>query len=227
MKLNNTVYMQLPIIPDYRMGVFLPLRERWGQRFEVFAGEVDFGGSPISAGEAWEYFQKIRNYYFFGERLLWQSGATKKVLGADLLILNGNMRFVSNWFIQIARKLLGRPTLLWGHAEGKSNRVPFIRSLYLSLCDGFITYTEAQRNLLFKRYPNMNIWVAPNSCVAASDCVAAVAEVDEIHDILYVGRLVEEKKVKLLLEGYIYARKHGLIPSQAKLVFVGSGVERA
>ena len=47
-------------------------------------------------------------------------------------------------------------------------------------------------------------------------------EVDEIHDILYVGRLVEEKKVKLLLEGYIYARKHGLIPSQAKLVFVGS-----
>tara|TARA_B110000208_G_scaffold185298_1_gene240283 strand:- start:893 stop:1984 length:1092 start_codon:yes stop_codon:yes gene_type:complete len=224
---EKTIYMQLPIIPDYRMGVFLPLRERWGECFEVFAGEFDFGGSPVSTSEAWKHFHKIENHYLCGGRLLWQAGATKQVINADLLILNGNMRFLSNWMIQVIRKLLGRRTLLWGHAEGKVNRVPYLRSLYLSLSDGFIAYTKAQREMLLKRYPGMEVWVAPNSCVAASDCVPALADVDEVRTVLYVGRLVEEKKVKLLLEGYIHAREHKLIPEAVKLVFVGSGEQGA
>jgi glycosyltransferase involved in cell wall biosynthesis len=49
---------------------------------------------------------------------------------------------------------------------------------------------------------------------------------DEVDSILYVGRLVEKKKVRLLLEGYIRAQKDSLLAENIRLVFVGAGTER-
>ena len=225
-KADQVIALQQPIIADYRMGLFRLLRERWGDAFQVYAGDADFGGSPVSTGEAWEHFEHVENYYIVGGRFLWQWGSFNKLLSADVTILNGNMRMLSNTGVLLLRKLLGRRTILWGHAEGRNGFASAIRGFYLRFCDGFIAYTESQAAMLREGYPRLKVWVAANACVHARDCVPAEAALEEIDSILYVGRLVEAKKVQLLLEGFIYAKQTALLPESVRLVFVGDGAER-
>lgn len=209
------------------MGLFLLLREEWGEAFQVYAGDADFGGSPVSTKDAWEYFQRVENHYLFGGRFLWQWGCFRKLLSADVTILNGNMRMLSNTAVLLLRRLLGRRTILWGHAEGQNGVASAVRGVYLRLSNGFIAYTESQAQALRKRYPFLKVWVAANACVHAEDCVPLQADIDEVDSILYVGRLVEAKKVRLLLEGFIQARQTGRLPDSIRLVFVGDGAERS
>ena len=55
------IALQQSIIPDYRLGLFLLLREQWEDQFEVYAGDADFGGSPVSTEEAWDHFERVQN----------------------------------------------------------------------------------------------------------------------------------------------------------------------
>ena len=225
-KADRVIALQQPIIPDYRMGLFLMLRKRWGVAFQVFAGDADFGGSPVSTTEAWEHFERVQNVYLLGGRFLWQVGCVRKLIDADVVILNGNIRIISNLWVQFMRKWLGRRTILWGHAEGQSGLPTTMRGLYLFFCDGFIAYTESQAKMLRMRHSSLKVWAAANSCVSATDCVPVEAKHDEVDSILYVGRLVEKKKVRLLLEGYIRAQQDSLLAENIRLVFVGAGTER-
>lgn len=224
-KVDTTIALQQPIIPDYRMGLFLLLREQWVDQFQIYAGEADFGGTPISTPKAWGYFKKVRNLYLLGGRLLWQRDSFWKLVGSDVTILNANLRMVSNWMILLLRRLLGRPTILWGHAEGQSGVAGKLRNCFLRLSKGFIAYTHSQAELLGSRYPGLPVWTAANSCVFASDCMPVGADGGEPDSFLYVGRLVSKKKVHLLLEGFIVARNSGSIPADTRLVFVGDGGE--
>ena len=221
-----SIAIQQTIIPDYRMGLFRLLREHWGDQFQIYAGEADFGRSPVSTSDAWKCFQRINNVYLFGHRFLWQVGSLRALLSADVTVLNANMRVLSGVFVQGIRKLIGRPTVLWGHVQGQNAFASILRGLYLRSCDGFIAYTESQAELLRERYPWLKVWVAANSCVSSSDCVPVIAESRELNSFLYVGRLVEAKKVRLLLDGFIQAREQSLISDSIRLVFVGDGAER-
>lgn len=220
------IALQQPIIPDYRLGLFRLLRAHWGLDFQIYAGDADFGGSPASSEQAWEDFHRVENHYLFQGRFLWQYGCFRKLLTSDVVILNGNMRMLSNNILLLIRKLLGRRTLIWGHIEGQSVFARAIRGSYLKLCDGFIAYTESQAVTLRERCPWLKIWVAANSCIARADCVPVEAEQNELNSFLYVGRLVDAKKVRLLLEAFIIAKKGDMLSNEIRLVFVGSGPER-
>ena len=202
------------------------LREHWGSDFEVYAGDADFFGSPISTPEAWKHFKRVRNIYLFKNQFLWQYGCLRELLSAEVTILNANMRMLSNTFILVLRKLMGRRTILWGHAMGKNKWAAIIRLVYLRFCNSFITYTESQAHFMRIRYPWLKIWVAPNSCVSSADCTPVITELDKLNTFLYVGRLVKAKKVRLLLEGFTLAKKNGQLPETARLVFIGDGPER-
>jgi glycosyltransferase involved in cell wall biosynthesis len=225
MKSRTTIVLQQPVIPDYRMGLFLLLKEHFGDDFSIFAGEVDFNKTTRSTPEAWKYFGKVRNHFIFGGGFLWQSGGVRAMLRADVLIVNANMRMLSNDFVLLARKMLGRRTIMWGHAEGKNAMAGLARGLFLRLCDSFIAYTDSQKDQLKKSYPWLRVRSAPNSCVFVRDCVPAVDPDGNYCDIIYVGRLVGEKKVRLLLEGFILALERGILPENARLVYVGAGPE--
>lgn len=227
MGLLMRISIQQLIIPDYRMGHFLLLRKEWGSDFQIFAGDADFGGSPVSVPDAWKYFQRVQNWYFFDGRFVWQKGCFRKLVSSDVVILNGNMRILSNNLLLLVRKLFRRKTILWGHIEGQNTFASFFRGLYFRFCDGFIAYTESQAHQVRLRYPWLKVWVAPNSCVAASDCREIRKSSSFADTILYVGRLVPGKKVKLLLQAFIFAKKNGLITNEIKLIFVGDGTEQA
>lgn len=208
------------------MGLFRLLREEWGAQFQVYAGDYDFSGSPVSCEDAWSLFRRVRNVYLLGGKLLWQRGSFVKLLRSDVAILNANMRIVSNWVILFLRRLLGRSTILWGHAAGQSGLGGRFRGCFLRLSCGFIAYTESQAELLGTRYPWLPTWVAANSCVSASDCAVVALACKQRDSILYVGRLVPQKKVSLLLDGFVVAIEQGLLDERTRLVFVGDGEAR-
>lgn len=221
------ICLQQPIITDYRMGLFLLLKQEWGEDFQIYAGDADFGGSPVSTAAAWEHFQHVDNIYLLGGRFLWQKGCFRSLLSAEVAILNGNLRMLSNNLLLLLRKCLGRRTVLWGHAEGQNALAAALRGCYLRFCDGFIAYTESQAMMLRKRYPWLKVWEAPNSCVFAKDCRPVDASLDEVNSFLYVGRLVEKKKVRLLLDAFIEGVTSGVLNNDIRLVFVGDGAERS
>ena len=224
---KKSIALQQAIIPDYRLGLFCLLRAKWGNTFQIYAGDEDFGGSPVSTKDAWKYFQQVKNNFLFSDRFLWQGSCLGKLLSADVTILNANMRILSNTIILLLRKIMGRRTILWGHSTGRSAVAAATKGLYLRQCNGFLAYTESQALRLREEYPFLKVWVAANSCVHVRDCTPVEAPLDEVDSILYVGRLVDSKKVRLLLEGFIIARNCEQFPKSIRLVFIGDGTERS
>jgi glycosyltransferase involved in cell wall biosynthesis len=49
---------------------------------------------------------------------------------------------------------------------------------------------------------------------------------EEVTTVIYVGRLVPEKKPRLLMEAFARAAREGTLPTDATLLFVGEGPER-
>ena len=219
------ILFQQPTIPDYRMGVYLLLRRHWGEEFQIVAGEEDFDRTPRAPDEAWRHFRWVRNRYLFKRKYLWQSGCLLHMISVDILVANKNMRVLSTWVALVVRRLLRRKTILWGHAGGQVAMAKRLRGLYLRLGDGCITYTHSERKYLQNAYRWLSVWVAANACVFAKDCRPVQATSEEVDSILYVGRLIERKKVTLLLEGFVEALRQQAVPPTVRLVYIGDGPE--
>jgi len=158
--------------------------------------------------------------------LLWQRGLLPLALDADLVIAEFSLRAVSTWRLLEYRHRKGKPTILWGHSAGRRQASGVIRRWMIGHCDGFIAYMPREKERLQAEFPSLPIWVAKNSVMKAADCYPILKPADDVNDVIYVGRLVKEKKVRLLLRGFAQGILGGIIPEKTNLVFVGDGPER-
>jgi glycosyltransferase involved in cell wall biosynthesis len=220
------IYLQQVVIPDYRLPLFLLLKKSIGDQFDVFAGETDYNITPQSTPIAWDHFHKVNNHYLLNHRLVWQGGLFRKLVSADLLIASANMRNLTVVSALIFRKVLRRKTILWGHAKGQTRIGSLLRGLFLRKCNHFIAYTQSQATYLTNQYPWLKVTAAPNACVHVKDCYPLPVPASEVQNVLYVGRLVPEKKPGLLLKGFHHAVINNFIPHSAKLIFIGAGPEK-
>lgn len=162
----------------------------------------------------------IKNRYFRG-MVAWQSLHWRSVLRAEVVVGELNPRILSTWCVLILRRLLGRRTLLWGHAwprAGAMSRTEPVRHVMRKLASGLVLYTESQKRELSERYGNGNsIAVAPNALYSVNDMEVAKGVPA---DFIYVGRLIPSKKVSLLVDAFkLFVAK---VP-EARLHLVGSG----
>jgi glycosyltransferase involved in cell wall biosynthesis len=222
-----SVVLQQNVIPDYRIGFLRTLTQQLDADFQIYSGWVDYATTTQTTPDATTQtpFIPLKNRFFLGRRFLWQSGHFIERLNADVLIANFNLRTISNYPILLLRWLLRRPTLLWGHVTGLSPMSKRFGFLQLFFAKGFICYTHTQEALYHQYHPLLNTktFVAANSCVHSADCYSNPHHEQEIRDIVFVGRLVKEKKPSLLLQAFIIARNQRLLPEQTRLVFVGRG----
>jgi glycosyltransferase involved in cell wall biosynthesis len=219
------VFVLQRILPDYREGFYMSLQKQAPNSFVVTTGSDSFTKGLTASDCSAEWIIPIKNTYLIGNRLLWQSGRWRQMTAAALLVAELNPRIVSTWLVLLVRRVLRRPSIIWGHSKSLGERHPLIAALRFWQCrlaGAVLAYTHGQADEFRSRLPKLPVFVAPNSCVRIKDCVAqsGVAAVD----ILYVGRLIPEKKVALLLSGFAASARN--LPPDAKLKIVGDGPER-
>jgi glycosyltransferase involved in cell wall biosynthesis len=219
--------IQHNVVQHYRLPLFRLLKQRFHGKFALFADQTGFSSQHRGTPDAQDIITPLHNTPLLGGRFLWQSGCFRQRLRAELLVVSFNLRILSNYPILMLRWLLRRPTLLWGHVTGRSSLTTRFGFLQLIFAKGLLCYTETQSELFRRLHPHLKIptFVAANSCVYQADCYAIERSIDEIRDIIFVGRLVKEKKPDLLLQAFLLAKEQKLIPSTTRLVFVGRGPE--
>jgi glycosyltransferase involved in cell wall biosynthesis len=224
-RIVKPIFVLQRILPDYREGFYAALKERLPNPFVVTNGIDKFTQALGALRKSADWILPIKNTYLLGNRLLWQSGHLRKILDTPLLVAELNPRILSTWLVLLLRRLLFRPSVVWGHSRSLGERHPLIASLRFWQCrlaGAVLAYTSTQAEEFRIRLPKLLVFVAPNSCVSTRECAAyqGAAAVD----VLYVGRLIPEKKVDLLLKGFAAVAKR--LPLESKLKLVGDGPER-
>lgn len=214
------------IVPNYREPLFRELQRVFGPDFKLLAGEVGFGGLIHTSPSARDLITPVHNRYLPRPLLLWQEGLPAAAYEADLLIAEFCLRSVSTWKLLAARRRRRRPTILWGHTSGEHRASALVGNWMLRQAAGFITYTESEAVEMRRRFTGRPVIAAPNAVLFARECEFLPAPAGEIRDILYVGRLIADKKIDLMIRGWRIAVERSLLPADARLVVVGDGPEK-
>ncbi|MFN4238409.1 MAG: glycosyltransferase family 4 protein [Vogesella sp.] len=212
-------------IGDYRQAVLDLLYDLAGDDLLVVCGDVYFDKTTLTRVSFKGKRLLAFNKFFLGRRFLWQIGTFQESLKADSVIIEMNPRIINSWFVPIFRKLLGKKTVMWGHAwprEGKLAQSDYIRNLLRLLADIIVVYTETQKSELQEKMPGKKILSAPNALYRSDEMSVAIGEK---RNFVYVGRLVSEKKPMLMIKAFF--EYLGRNPEyDGTLVVVGDGPER-
>lgn len=225
-KVSSSVVLVQTSIGDYRQAVIDLLCARLGDDFKIFAGDEYFDPSTRTRIVCPKNLTPIRNTFLLDRRLLFQSGMFRDAIRARAAILELNPRILSVWVILFVRKLLGRRSVLWGHAwarSGRGARTEPVRHLMRLMADVILLYTESQKKELREKMPRALLIAAPNALYPASKMGLAISPVNP-ESFIYVGRLVPEKRPVLLLKAFIQALPQ--LSPRANLIVVGDGPER-
>lgn len=209
---------------EYRRPVMEDVMKAMGDRLRIYSDSsaVDPTVRVIQPPELG--IRRARVYSLGG--VAWQSLPWADVLRAGTLMLDLNPRLLNVWLLLMIRKIMrGRRTILWGHAWprlGRDSRSERTRHRMRALSDCIVAYTESQAQELRDMHPGKTIIAAPNALYRRSQ-FAFEAHQDR-NTFIYVGRLVAEKKVDLLIDAFSLL---GEKCAGLRLVIVGDGPELA
>lgn len=217
--------MYLTVLPFYRQTCIESLSDQAGQNEpEIFAGPRQLTAT-VTTGIASNLYRPLRAWFPLGRGIVLRDHVWNAI-NAKSLMLDLNPRCMSAWSLLIVRKILKRRTILWGHLyprAGAGSRTARLRRSMRALADGTVLYgfdsvLPARRDL-----PNQEVWVAPNALYSAA-LLGPTGTNSSKSSIIYVGRLVEEKKVDLLIRAFAEASPK-LANIRLKIVGQGSELE--
>jgi glycosyltransferase involved in cell wall biosynthesis len=208
------------VLPSYREDFLLALHGS-SDDIAFYAGATQQDASVVT-GVSQSLYTKVKTKFFFGRRVFWQSSVLATGMGASTLVVDLNPRSLSAWFFLIVRRCLRRRVLVWGHIDprrGASSSTAPLRRIMRRLASGVITYTWTDRRRVMDEDKTEFVWVAPNALYRREQLEYARDSAGR-NNIIYVGRLVPEKKPELLLEAFAQIAQR--LPL-ASLLFVGDG----
>lgn len=213
--------MYLTTLPFYRQFCMQELSTRIGKDLTLMSGPSQIGGS-VRTGIDRELYSPLK-VWFLGNVAMVHLGGWRKALSAESLVVDLNPRCLTAWMFLAARALLRRRTLVWGHLHprsGPKSRTAIIRRAMRRLATGTVLYGYDSVIPAKLDLPNQDVWVAPNSLYPARD-LGRSPENGVRDTVLYVGRLVADKKVDLLIRAFSLIDSEGL-----QLVIAGEGEQR-
>lgn len=219
------VFILQRIVPDYRDGFYKALGKIMPGRFEVTTGSDHFTQGLTASSNPGHWILSVNNTYFCGNRLLWQSGHFLRTKTTPLLVAELNPRIVSTWALLLLRRIAKRPSVVWGHSRSLGKRgwlVGHLRFWQCRLADGVVSYTGSQSAEFRGALPKKRVFTVPNACVDESRCKPVSSA--NPRSFLYIGRLISEKKLTLLLNAFVKAEKR--LPPDIMLELVGDGPMR-
>lgn len=215
------------VAPDYRRKLYDYIKQEFGESFAVYAG-LDYFETTVKTDASIASFKQIKNNFFLNRKFLIQTGMWRDVINCHTLVMEINPRILSNWVTLFIRKVLNKKTILWGHAwprSGSKSKTDILRKIMRNMGDSIIVYTKSQKEELVLAQPHLKVNYAPNALYFKDEMKVSAKETSEsIHDLIYVGRLTNLKKPKLLLQAFHKAIPH--LDENVNLVFVGDGEEK-
>lgn len=190
---------------------------------EFLVGDAHFNESVTSAVSCPNVTPTGENRFFFGRRFGMQRQVWTRAIAAKRCVLELNPRSLDTWVVIIVRRLLKRPTAVWGHAwprNGRGARSDVVRHVVRRLASHVICYTYSDAADLTMHYPNMSVSVAPNALYRAQDIFWPETRIK--HQFVWIGRLADDKKPRLMIEGF---KRYAVANPEARLIFVGDGPE--
>lgn len=209
-------------LADYRAPVISYVIDKLGSRFKILHGEGFFQDSVKTRVVFPNNSELIANRYILNRQFLIQTFDWRRALDAKVVIFEFNPRILSVWMLAGARRLMGKPVLMWGHAwarSGPASKTEPIRHALRRLANGFIFYTYSDRDAVAPRAQHAQLFVAPNALYPKADLRFDTESAR--NSFIYVGRQVADKKVGIAIHAMAEAVKD---PSfDVDLVIVGEG----
>lgn len=210
----------LAVVPIYRKACIEHLLQQHGDEIQIYAGRQHLDPTVRTGLDA-SLVHPVRNIGLFGNKVLLQLGNVTTAIAAEVAVIDLNPRSITAWWIAIARSLLNRRTLAWGHLyprSGADSRTASLRVLMRRLVQGTILYGYDSVVPARNDLPQQPVWVAPNSLYTAKSL--QTDKVQRPRSILYVGRLEQDKNTDQLIEAFELS---GLAKNGYKLEIVGFG----
>ena len=234
-KKNHSVILVQRIIPEYRRDFFVKLDTCLNQRLSICAGEPQPKQAIVGAQlPSSVNFMKIRNRILFVDNfevLVWQQGVIRETAKCrkSVIILENNLRIISNFVVILINKMIHNRIILWGHLKGKSKSriLDVIRNYLAGIADAVILYNQGDaEELVSKGIPRQKMFVAHNTIDTTK--IKSLRQANNAfkkNSICYLGRLIPDKKVDLLLEALSSLKiNHAL---SVNLEIIGDGPEMA
>jgi glycosyltransferase involved in cell wall biosynthesis len=223
---RGQIVLVLVAAPAYWQRPLALLAERLGARFRLLTGDSSWEPGVTTGVADGPHVSRVRNRFLAGNRLVWQRGAVRPAVRADVAILDLNPRVLNTWLVLLVRRALRRPTVLRGHVwsrRGRQSRTEPVRNAQRRLADVLVTYTETEAREIRAKNADARVVAAPNA-LYGRDELGAASGTRPPSDLIYVGRLVAVKKPRILVEAFLAARDE--LPRETRLILVGDGPER-
>lgn len=209
-------------VPAYRRAFFEALRRQY-PGLQLFAGEA-FYDSSVSLDPEVKLDARLENRWVFRRSVAWQRGVLRAIRESDVVVAELNPRTLSTWLLLALGRVRATPVIVWGHFAGREGYLAeprFSRRLMVRMASGVVAYTEVDAQRFSTRFPKKTVGVAPN----ATELLDGIepAESGSRTDFVYVGRLVSDKGLELLVSAFADARARGLVGLDARLVIRGGG----
>ena len=163
------VHIIQPVVPHYRLALFEALAGHSRFAVKVHASR-SVPGAPQSVPDL-PGWADISHHCFswLGGRVLWQSRLSlPDAFGrGDVLVVNGNPRFLSNIPLILRARRLGAGIVWWGHGWSPTSR-PWraaLRFRLMAVADVILLYTDAEVSALADQLPKGRRILALNNAL--------------------------------------------------------------
>ncbi|MBS8269960.1 glycosyltransferase family 1 protein [Halomonas litopenaei] len=209
-----------PVIPHYRVPFFNELMSHYND-ICFFASSVDDIDVRSVSIDVFSYNLLGPVKSKFG--VVWQEksiGLIRSLKRNDILIVNGNPRYISTLMLIFLSRLKGVKVVWWGQGwSSKTSNISFmIRYRLMLLCDRVLLYTEKELSLLPVKKRAMAYYL--NNGIDNHEIVdlRKAYDPDARHNsILFIGRVTEKSNLNLLIKVMSY------LDSSVSLHVVGDG----
>lgn len=220
---NGRFVLFLAVIPWYRQECVDLLKDRLGADLSIYGSAYGLDGT-VRTGIHSESYRRVRRFGVLRDRVLVQS-IPIEAIRADACIVDLNPRSISAWVVLLARRIVGKRVLVWGHLhprEGKDSKTAKVRRAMRKIAHGSVLYGYDSVPDALAEVPKQPVWVAANAIYRAGNMTVTRNALNG-RSFVYVGRLEAAKEVAQLVPAFYESElwKQGIT-----LDIIGSGSER-
>lgn len=234
------------ILPHYRTGVFKRLSEKFRNLTIVYGNPSADESLKNESSALPDNFVEVKNHYPFGSSKIFFSEVFRVISSRkpNVVISVFNVGNLNLYRLFLLRKAFGFKLILWSFGydpqrgfQPDKNLSDKIRLIMCQNADAVIFYWNKGKNEVEKFSKKKDhYFVAPNTLdtvllnsirtlfdSAGRETLKSELSITEKHHFVYVGRLLEDKQVDLLIKAFgIFCGETG----NGRLTIIGDGPER-